>query len=92
MVEFFQRKTGSPVPFGRGENDAADRRVRPSVDFILAMPEVAVQFALVSDEELSQELEDYGAWSNAELKDRKENIRRVLWLSLSELHDELESQ
>ncbi len=64
----------------------------PSVDFILAMPEVAVQFALVSDEELSQELEDYGAWSNAELKDRKENIRRVLWLSLSELHDELESQ
>ena len=43
--------------------------------------EIKSQFAVRTDKQLSDALKDYGAWDDEELKDRKENIFRLLWIA-----------
>lgn len=63
-----------------GSNDAAvekackNRRVRKKLD----------QY---TNEELAEELSDYGAWDKEELKDRKNNEARIVWVLAWDVFD-----
>jgi hypothetical protein len=51
-------------------------------DDVLALskvPAVARQLEKIDYHVLSAELKEYGAWSDAELADHKQNIQRYLW-------------
>lgn len=42
----------------------------------------------IDKEALRNELKEYGAWANEELLDHNENIKRFLWIKVSDYRDE----
>ncbi len=52
------------------------------------IPKVRRQLAKIAPRVLSAELEEYGAWDEAELADRQQNLQRVLWIAAGDIAEE----
>lgn len=44
----------------------------------------------MTDDQIAKTLSEYGAWDEEELKDVKQNRRRILWLAAADYQEELE--
>ena len=51
-------------------------------------PYIQEQFSRYSDQELVDELDEYGVWSEEELQDREDNINTLLTLGLDRIRDD----
>lgn len=51
---------------------------------------IAVQFNNLIASKIVTELEQYGAWSDEELKDKEQNLRRILWIAVGDYRDRLD--
>ena len=61
-------------------------------DDILALskvPSIARQLKKLDPAQVRAELAEYGAWNEEELQDHAENLRRVLWLGVCDIWEEL---
>ena len=45
------------------------------------LPKIKRQLRKISDETLADELREYGAWDEDELKDRSDNEMRIIWIA-----------
>lgn len=52
-----------------------------AVEALYRDPRIARQLARIDAADLRNELREYGAWSDAELQDHTENLKRMLWLA-----------
>jgi hypothetical protein len=68
---------------GRCDDDVAD---------LCSAPYLVRQFKAISSTALAKVLREYGAWSPAELRNRKANLQRLVWLACADLHDEPDCQ
>jgi hypothetical protein len=50
-------------------------------------PTIAPQLAAVDPAQLRAELDEYGAWDDAELSDHAQNLQRLLWLAAGDVHE-----
>jgi hypothetical protein len=46
-----------------------------------------IDLSHISDEVLAAELEEYGAWDKDELKNRRDNERRIIWIAAGDIQD-----
>lgn len=63
----------------------------PADDAVAELAEkqnIGEEFAKYSDENISECLEEYGAWTRDELKDRQANIERLIWIACLDLREE----
>lgn len=51
------------------------------VSRLLKLPKIKRQLMRISDEDLSDELDQYGAWDNDQLLNRGENEARIIWIA-----------
>lgn len=51
------------------------------------VPKIARQLAKIDPETLRRELDEYGAWDDAELADHDQNLQRILWLAAGDIVD-----
>lgn len=59
------------------------------VDFLLSKPSIQKQVLNWNEDSLRKELGEYGAWSEEELENHAENLKRFVWLSASNIAEEL---
>jgi hypothetical protein len=43
----------------------------------------------ISDDDIREELREYGAWEDEELSDTEENLRRILWIACCNIVEEV---
>ena len=53
-------------------------------------PDIAATMAEIDPIELIQELREYGAWTNEELSNHRENLERILWLAAGDIQESSE--
>lgn len=51
---------------------------------------IKVQFNRLDASKVATELEQYGAWTDEELKDTEQNKRRILWIAVGDYRDRLD--
>lgn len=51
------------------------------VDFLMQKKYIKIQLDLINPEQLRKELYDYGAWTDEELINHTENLKRWVWIS-----------
>jgi len=51
------------------------------VDYFLTLAKIKQQLKDIPDKLLADELREYGAWSEKQLKNRGENEARIIWLA-----------
>lgn len=54
---------------------------------LLTVPTIQRQLDKISPELLREELKEYGAWEEEELKDYEQNKARILWLACGDIAD-----
>ena len=47
-----------------------------------------IDLSHISDNDLKEELYDYGAWTDEELQDRTTNEERILWIAAGNIQEE----
>lgn len=52
------------------------------------IPEIRQQLDAIDSDTLKTELDEYGAWDDAELSDHEQNLQRLLWLACIDLCEE----
>lgn len=55
---------------------------------MIQLPAIREQLDKITDEVLAGELAEYGAWSDEDLKDRKQNELRLIWIAASDVKEE----
>ena len=55
---------------------------------LVQVPAIRRQLRKISDEDLREELREYGAWSDEELQDRQENELRIVWIAAGDICEE----
>lgn len=80
-----------PLRLTRAEAESVSRvgDATLAVDALLKKPGIARQLARVDPEKLRRELKEYGAWSDDELADHEENLRRFVWVTGNDMADNL---
>lgn len=58
------------------------------VEELLKHPKIKRQLAKISNEDLTSELREYGAWDAEQLKNREENEARIIWIAAGNINDE----
>jgi len=56
---------------------------------LLKLPNIKRQLKKISDTDLTEELREYGAWSDEELKSRVDNESRIIWIAAGNIIEEL---
>jgi len=51
------------------------------VEYLLTIPVIQRELRRIPDGKLADELDEYGAWDDEQLKDRKENEKRIVWIA-----------
>lgn len=51
------------------------------------MPKIKRQLNKIDPALLAEELKEYGAWSEDELKDHDENLSRILWIACGDINE-----
>ncbi|MGE5433042.1 MAG: hypothetical protein ACM3QX_18335 [Syntrophomonadaceae bacterium] len=62
----------------------------PQVQELLQDSKIKRQLKKISDDDLKEELDQYGAWSDEELSDRADNEERIIWLAAGHILDQIE--
>lgn len=70
---------------GPGSADSAVAALR-------TVPEIAAQLAELDADDVREELQGYGAWSDEELADHDENLNRILWQAGCDISENYEEQ
>lgn len=58
-----------------------------SVLVLSVKPRISRQLAKLSPELVAQELKEWGAWEDEELKNHTQNIQRLLWLACCDVNE-----
>ena len=58
---------------------------------LLDLPIIKRQVARINDKKLVVELSEYGAWSDEELENRKDNEARIVWFAACTIREENEN-
>jgi len=58
------------------------------VEGLLSLPAIKRQFKKIPPEKIREELKEYGAWDEEELKDEKQNQARILWIACGNIREE----
>jgi hypothetical protein len=66
------------------------RDASPDIERLLTDPRIARQARKLDRDKLREELDEYGAWGDAELADHDANIRRILWIAAGNIREESE--
>ncbi len=56
---------------------------------LLKLPAIRRQLKRIADVDLVAELDEYGAWDDAQLRDRAVNESRIIWLAAGNIREEL---
>lgn len=59
---------------------------------ILRDPAIIAQLDNIPADKIREELKEYGAWDEEELKDDAENRLRIIWLAAGDIHEEKEEK
>ena len=59
----------------------------PDVEIVTSRPYVREQLAQITDDALSAELKEYGAWEAEQLSDREANNERIIWLAAGNIRE-----
>ncbi len=54
---------------------------------LLKCPKIQSQLTKINDATLADELREYGAWDDEELKDRARNNARIIWIAAGNILD-----
>lgn len=52
------------------------------------VPKIKKQLAVIDFIQLQNELKEYGAWSDEELKNHEDNLTRILWFACAQIVEE----
>lgn len=69
------------IGYHQGQCDADIEWLRKEI------PEISKQLYQIDPALLRSELQEYGAWDDAELVDHNANLDRILWLACGDLFD-----
>lgn len=58
------------------------------VEGLLSLPAIKRQFKKIDPEKIKEELKEYGAWDDEELKDIEQNQARILWIACGNIVEE----
>lgn len=59
------------------------------VELVMQKPYVKKQLAGLNPVTLAKELKEHGAWTEAELTDHNENLKRWVWISAGEIYERI---
>jgi len=59
------------------------------VNSLLKLPAIKQQLKKIPDDTLQDELREYGAWDDEQLKNRHDNEQRIIWLAAGNIADDL---
>jgi len=59
----------------------------PDIERLLTDPRIARQVRKLDSAALRAELDEWGAWNDAELADHQANIRRILWIAAGNIRE-----
>jgi hypothetical protein len=62
------------------------------VKLLRMRPKIKRQLAKITDDDLSAELKEYGAWDADELRDRENNELRILWIAAGNIRDDIDQR
>lgn len=62
------------------------------IERCLQLPEVREELNKIDKEKLIKELTEYGAWSEEELSNHEENLKRILWIASGDIQDRREKE
>lgn len=62
------------------------------IEFLLEVPNIKRQINKINETLLAEELKEYGAWDETELRDHEQNKRRILWLACGDIVDQNSSE
>lgn len=54
---------------------------------LLQIPSIRRQLDKIPADDIAAELSEYGAWNDAELKDKKTNRARILWIACGDVNE-----
>lgn len=57
------------------------------VEELLTYPKIKRQLKEIPDQDLADELREYGCWDDEQLMDRKENEARIIWIAAGDIVD-----
>ena len=55
-------------------------------------PKIRRQLVKISDEDLAEELKEYGAWDAEELSNREDNELRIVWLAAGNIVESIKEK
>jgi hypothetical protein len=87
MIAYFDRFVIT-MTSAQAESVSHSGRCDDDVAFLLTLPVIIRQLKKISDEDLSLTLKEYGAWDEIELKDRKANEARIIWIAGGNITEE----
>jgi hypothetical protein len=75
-IEMTKEQARSCSHQGRCDDDVA---------YLCEDKKIKRQLKKISDEDLKEELREYGIWDEEELQDRKENEERIIWIAAGDI-------
>lgn len=81
-----QVEISMPLEQAQGASHSGD--CEADVNSLLELPEIKAQLSRISDADLKETLKEYGAWDEEELKDRKANEQRIIWLAAGDIAEQ----
>lgn len=63
------------------ENVSHPGRCDDDVDALVRRSDIRKQLDKINPEVLKEELFEYGAWDENDLKDHEENLKRIIWIA-----------
>ena len=79
-IELTKKQAEKGSHSGQCDNDIAELK---------QVPKIKKQLAVIDAIQLKNELKEYGAWDDEDLKDHEENLTRILWLACSNIVEEM---
>ena len=58
------------------------------VKWLSQQPDIAKQLEAIDPKLLARELDEYGAWDDAELADHDQNLQRLVWIAAGDIVEE----
>lgn len=60
----------------------------PAIQEAMKLPEVKKELNGLTPKDLIRELDEYGAWTEEELKNHDDNLERILWIACHNIKEE----
>lgn len=69
----------------QAEKGSHQGRCDADIEELRKVPTIRRQLAKLNPVDVKNELREYGAWDDAELDDREQNLNRLLWLACGDI-------